>query len=65
VSDQELRREAKGICKKKKNKRMKRHLEEVNKFKDQNERRKFYKAMDNLKKRFIQEIMAVETEMVI
>jgi hypothetical protein len=31
---------------------VKRQLEEVNKFKDQNERRKFYKAIDNLKKRF-------------
>jgi hypothetical protein len=29
---------------------MKRQLEEVDKFKDQNERRKFYKAIDNLKK---------------
>jgi hypothetical protein len=31
---------------------MKKQLEEVNKFKDQNERRKFYKAIDNLKKGF-------------
>jgi hypothetical protein len=31
---------------------MKRQLEEVNKFKDQNERRTFYKAIDGLKKGF-------------
>jgi hypothetical protein len=31
---------------------MKRQLEEVNKFEDQNERRKFYSAIDNLKKGF-------------
>jgi hypothetical protein len=31
---------------------MKRQLEEVDKFKDQNERRKFCKAIDNLKKGF-------------
>jgi hypothetical protein len=31
---------------------MKRQLEEVNKFKDQNERRTFYKAIENLKKGF-------------
>jgi hypothetical protein len=49
---QELRREANKICKKKKKERMKRQLEEVNKFKDQNERRKFYKAIENLKKAF-------------
>jgi hypothetical protein len=61
---QELRREANRICKKKKKERMKRQLEEVNKFEDQNERRTFYKAMDNLKKDFNQEVMAVETKMV-
>jgi hypothetical protein len=49
---QELRREANRICKKKKQERMKRQLEEAKKFKDQNERRKFYKAIDNLKKGF-------------
>jgi hypothetical protein len=49
---QELRRKANRIYKKKKKERMKRQLEEVNKFKDQNERRKFYKAMDNLKTGF-------------
>jgi hypothetical protein len=37
-----MQEEGKGI--------MKRQLEEVNKFKDQNGRRKFYKAVDNLKK---------------
>jgi hypothetical protein len=31
---------------------MRTKLEEVNKFKDQNERLKFYKAIDNLKKGF-------------
>jgi hypothetical protein len=35
-----------------KKERMKRQLGEVNKFKDQNERRKFYKSIDNLKKGF-------------
>jgi hypothetical protein len=40
------------ICKKKKKDRMKRQLEEVNKFKNQNERRTFYKAILNLKKGF-------------
>jgi hypothetical protein len=47
---QELKREVKRICKKKK--RMKRQLEEVHKFKDQNERRKLYKAIESLKKGF-------------
>jgi hypothetical protein len=47
-----IRREANRMCKKKKTERMKRQLEDVNKFKDQNERRKFYKAIDNLKKGF-------------
>jgi hypothetical protein len=37
---------------KKKRERMKRQLEEVNKFEDQNERRNFYKAVENLKKGF-------------
>jgi hypothetical protein len=32
--------------------RMKRELEEANKFKNQNERRKFYKARDNSKNGF-------------
>jgi hypothetical protein len=49
---QEIRREANKICKKKKKERMKRQLEEVNKFKDQSERRKFYKEIDNLTKGF-------------
>jgi hypothetical protein len=47
---QELRREANRICKKKKKERMKR--QEVDKFKDQNERRKFYKEVDKLKKEY-------------
>jgi hypothetical protein len=42
---QELRREANRMCTKKKNERMKRQLEEVNTFKEQDERRKFYKAI--------------------
>jgi DNA repair exonuclease SbcCD ATPase subunit len=46
---QELRREANRTCMKKKKERMRKQLEEVNKFKDQNERRKFYRAIDNLK----------------
>jgi hypothetical protein len=31
---------------------MRKHLQEVNKLKNQNKRRKFYKAIDNLKKGF-------------
>jgi hypothetical protein len=50
---QEIRRKANSICtSKKKMERMKKQLEEINKFKDQNERRKLHKAIDNLKKRF-------------
>jgi nanoRNase/pAp phosphatase (c-di-AMP/oligoRNAs hydrolase) len=48
----ELRRKANTICKKKRKLRMRKQLEEVNEFKDQIERRKFYKAIDNIKKGF-------------
>jgi ADP-ribosylglycohydrolase len=48
----ELRRKANRICKKKKKEIMRKQLEEVNKFKDQNEGRKIYKAIDNLRKGF-------------
>jgi hypothetical protein len=47
---QELRRKANSICKKKK--KGKKKSGEGNKFKDQNERWNFYKAVDNLKKGF-------------
>jgi hypothetical protein len=43
-------------------KRISEKTEEVDKFKDQNERRKFYKAIDNLRKDFNQEVMAVEVK---
>jgi hypothetical protein len=47
-----LRREANRICKKKKKKeKMKRQIEETELSK-QNERRKFYKAVDKVKKGF-------------
>jgi hypothetical protein len=48
---QELRRKANRICKKKKE-RMRKQLAEINKSKGQNERWKFYKAIDNLNKGF-------------
>jgi hypothetical protein len=41
---------------------MRKQLEEVNKFKNKNERRKFYKAIDNLKKKF--QPISNETKMV-
>jgi hypothetical protein len=49
----ELRREANRICnKKKKKEKMKRQLEEIQQLSKQNERRKFYKAVDKVKKGF-------------
>jgi hypothetical protein len=50
---QELRREANRICKKKRKKeKMKEQLEEIEQLSKQNERRKFYKALDKIKKVF-------------
>jgi hypothetical protein len=43
---------------------MRKETEEVNEFKDQNERRKFYRASDNLKKGFQPSSMAIETKTV-
>jgi N-acetylneuraminic acid mutarotase len=47
---QELRKKANRICKKKKKERMRKQFEEVNKYEGQNERWKFFKTIDNLKK---------------
>jgi hypothetical protein len=47
-----IQRETRINCRRYQKERMKRQVEEVNKFKDQNERRKFYKATENLKKGF-------------
>ena len=47
---QERRREANRICKKKKRENMKKQLQEINQLKQQNERRKFYKAVNNMKR---------------
>jgi hypothetical protein len=62
--DQELRREASRICKKKKKKKekMKRQLEETEQLSNQNGRRKFYKAVDNVKKGFQLKITNCKTK---
>src|SRR5215469_18839947 len=46
----ELQKEVKKVCKKKKKEHLQKQLEEIEQLNRQNERRKFYKAMDNIRK---------------
>jgi hypothetical protein len=46
----ELRKDAKKVCKKKKKEHLQKQLEEIEQLTRENERRKFYKAMDNIRK---------------
>jgi len=46
----ELQKDAKKVCKKKKKEHLQKQLEEIEQLNRQNERRKFYKAMDNIRK---------------
>ena len=45
-----LQKEDKKVCKKKKKEHLQKQLEEIEQLKRQDERRKFYKAMDNIRK---------------
>lgn len=47
---QEMRRKANRVCKKKKREKMKKQLEDIAEYSKQNERRKFYKAVEKVKK---------------
>ena len=47
---QERRKEANIICKRKKRENMKKQLEEIYQLNQQNERRKFYKSVNNMKR---------------
>jgi len=47
----ELQKDAKKVCKKKKKEHLQKQLEETEQLNRQNERRKFYKAMDNIQER--------------
>jgi len=46
----ELQKEVKKVCKKKKKEHLQKQLEEIEQLNRQDERRKFYKAMDNIRK---------------
>ena len=46
----ELQKEAKKVCKKKKKEHLQKQLEEIEQMNRQDERRKFFKAMDNIRK---------------
>jgi hypothetical protein len=46
----ELQKDAKKVCKKKKKEHLQNHLEETEQLNRQNERRNFYKVMDNIRK---------------
>ena len=48
----EMQKDAKKVCKKKKKERLQKQLEEIEQLNRQNERRKFYKAMDNIRKSY-------------
>ena len=47
---QEWRRKTNRICKSKKKENVKKKLEEINQLSQQNERRKFYKSVNNMKR---------------
>ena len=49
---QERRRETNRICKRKKRENMKKQLVEINQLNQQNEKRTFYKSVDNMKRGF-------------
>jgi hypothetical protein len=57
-----LRRKANRVCKKKKKENMKERLEEIEQLSKQNERRKFYKAVDKAKRRFQPKIIHCKTK---
>jgi len=59
---QELRRKVNKICKKKKKENMKERLEEIEQLSKQNERRKFYKAVDKAKRGFQPRIIHCKTK---
>ena len=59
---QELRRKANRICKKKKKENMKERLEKIEQPSKQNERRKFYKAVDKAKRGFQRRILHCKTK---
>ena len=46
----ELQKDAKKVCKNKKKEHLQKQLEEIEQLNRQNERGKFYKAMDNIRK---------------
>ena len=46
----ELQKEVKKVCKKKKKEHLQKQLEEIEQLNRQDERRKFYKAMDKIRK---------------
>ena len=46
----ELQKEVRNACKKKKKEHLQKQLEETEQLNRQDERRKFYKAMDNIRK---------------
>jgi flagellar biosynthesis regulator FlbT len=46
----ELRKDAKNVCKKKKKEHLQKQLKEIEQLNRLNERRRFYKAMDNIRK---------------
>jgi hypothetical protein len=61
----ELQKDAKKFCKKKKKEHLQKQLEKIEQLNRQDERRKFYKAMDNIKKGYHprKEICRVKMEM--
>jgi hypothetical protein len=48
--NKELQKDAKKVCKRKKKEHLQKQLEEIEQLNRQNERRKFYKAMDKIRK---------------
>lgn len=59
---QELRRKVNRVCKKKKKEDMKERLEEIEQLSKQNERRKFYEAVDKAKRGFQPRIIHCKTK---
>ena len=49
----ELQKDVKKVCKKKKKEHLQKQLEEIEQLNRQNERRKFYKAMENFRKGYL------------